>query len=439
VKLHDLLELAERNLRQSRLRNGLTTLGIGVGIASLVAMLSLGAGLQHFVSRRLSSSGLFDVIYVSSSRDMRNIGMGRRQSANLAQTRPLDDAALADLAKIPGVAEAYPDIRFATQITYGEKNTLTLVAGIPLSDRRKEIFEDINGNFFSSERADEILLQAEYAKDLSSDPASLIGKKVTLHYAQREDSKTPSDASGIAAFSVVPKERQLTVVGLVNREVDGIFGIARPRAMIPTQLAQSLHILQPTGVRVQAGDSSYSAVFVRVANPKQVESIEDQIKQLGFTARSLLDASRNLQAVFIILDAFLGIFGSLALVVASLGIVNTLVMAILERRHEIGIMKAIGASDGDVKQLFFTESGVMGVTGGVLGVLMGWGIGRLINFGTQKYLQMQQMPKVEDVWFVPWWLVLSAIAFSILVSLIAGLYPASRAAKLQPAQTLRYE
>lgn len=438
MKLHDLLELAERNLRQSRLRNGLTTLGIGVGIASLVAMLSLGAGLQQFVSKRLNSSGLFDVIYVSSARDLRNLGQEHRQSANITQTRALDDAALSDISKITGVAEVYPDIRFATQITYGEKNTLTVVAGIPLSDRRKEVFEDIKGGFFSADKANEILLQSDYARELSADPASLIGKKVTLHYAQREDAKVPADASGIAAFSVVPKERQLTVVGLVSRSVDGFFGIA-PRAMIPTQLAQSLHILQPTGVRVQAGDSAYSALMVRASNPKQVQQIEDHIKQLGFNARSLLDASRNIQALFIILDAFLGIFGSLALVVASLGIVNTLVMAILERRHEIGIMKAIGASDADVRKLFFTESGVMGAAGGVLGVLMGWGIGRLINFGTQRYLQRLQMPRAEDVWFVPWWLVLAAICFSILVSLIAGLYPAARAAKLQPAQTLRYE
>ena len=136
---------------------------------------------------------------------------------------------------------------------------------------------------------------------------------------------------------------------------------------------------------------------------------------------------------------FLGIFGSLALVVASLGIVNTLVMAILERRREIGIMKALGASDGDVKKIFFVEACSMGVLGGALGVGMGWLIGRVINFGTNLYLQRQLEAKPQEFWYVPLWLVLGAVGFSVLVSLFAGLYPASRAAKLDPVQALRHE
>ena len=138
------------------------------------------------------------------------------------------------------------------------------------------------------------------------------------------------------------------------------------------------------------------------------------------------------------LDLFLGIFGSLALAVASIGIVNTLVMAILERRREIGILKAIGASDMDVKRLFFAEAGVMGAFGGVLGVALGWAIGRVINLGTNIYLRRQDMAP-EQIWFVPWWLVGGALGFAIVVSLLSGLYPAARAARLDPVQALRYE
>ena len=111
--------------------------------------------------------------------------------------------------------------------------------------------------------------------------------------------------------------------------------------------------------------------------------MEDAIKKMGFNTFSILDASRSIQQFFKVLDVFLGIFGSLALAVASIGIVNTLVMAILERRREIGIMKAIGASDGDIKKLFFAEAGAMGILGGVVGVALGWAIGQIINFGHQ--------------------------------------------------------
>jgi putative ABC transport system permease protein len=138
------------------------------------------------------------------------------------------------------------------------------------------------------------------------------------------------------------------------------------------------------------------------------------------------------------MDLLLGIFGSLALAVASLGIVNTLVMAILERRREIGVLKALGASNRDVRQLFFAEASVMGIAGGAFGVLLGWGIGRTIQFVTAAYLRQQGIP-AENIWLVPWWLVLGAMVFSLMVSLAAGMYPASRAARLDPVEALRYQ
>src|SRR5437660_1826780 len=177
---------------------------------------------------------------------------------------------------------------------------------------------------------------------------------------------------------------------------------------------------------------------MRVKDPSRIQGVEDAIKKMGFTTFSILDASRSLQQFFKVLDVFLGIFGSLALAVAFIGIVNTLVMAILERRREIGIMKAIGASDGDVKKLFFAEAGAMGILGGIVGVALGWAIGSLINVGTNVYLKRQGFPP-EHFWAVPWWLVVFAIIFAFLVSLVSGLYPAGRAARLDPVQALRYE
>jgi len=201
-------------------------------------------------------------------------------------------------------------------------------------------------------------------------------------------------------------------------------------------------VMQPSDLRdttnMAGGAPVYTTVEVHVKSPTQVQAVEDAIKKMGFNTFSIVDTTRSLRQFFAVLDLFLGIFGSLALAVASIGIINTLVMAILERRREIGIMKAIGASDGDVKGLFFAEAGVMGVFGGVVGVALGWTIGRVINLGTNVYLKRQHFPP-EQIWFVPWWLVLGAIGFAIVVSLLSGLYPASRAARLDPVQALRYE
>jgi putative ABC transport system permease protein len=216
-------------------------------------------------------------------------------------------------------------------------------------------------------------------------------------------------------------------------------GAARARVFVPLKLAQDLHVMQSSLRDASPSDAAtYTSISVRVGNPNRVPAVEDAIKKMGFSAFSLVDATRSMRQFFAVLDGFLAIFGSLALAVASIGIVNTLVMAILERRREIGIMKALGASDADVRGLFFAEAGAMGLVGGTVGVTLGWVIGRLINFGTNIYLQRQHFPPAQ-IWSVPLWLVLSAIAFSIVVSLLSGLYPAARAAHLDPVQALRYE
>jgi putative ABC transport system permease protein len=200
--------------------------------------------------------------------------------------------------------------------------------------------------------------------------------------------------------------------------------------------------MQPTDLReisrAAGEDPVYSSISARVADPTQVQPVENAVKKMGFNTFSILDATRSLRQFFAVLDLFLGIFGSLALAVASIGIVNTLVMAILERRREIGIMKAIGASDADVRTLFFAEAGAMGALGGIVGVALGWSMGQAINFGTNIYLKRQALPP-EHFWSVPWWLVAGAIVFAFIVSLVSGLYPAGRAARLDPVQALRYE
>jgi putative ABC transport system permease protein len=178
---------------------------------------------------------------------------------------------------------------------------------------------------------------------------------------------------------------------------------------------------------------------VRMKSAAYAEKVEASVKEMNFAAYSYLDATKSIRRFFAVLDMFLGIFGSLALAVAFLAIVNTLVMAVLERRREIGIMKALGASDADVKKLFFAEAATMGLAGGTVGVALGWAIGRAINFGSNLYLHKIMKMPAQNLWTVPLWLVAGAIGFSVLVSVAAGIYPAARAARLDPVQALRYE
>ncbi len=452
MKARDLSELALRNLREAALRNSLTTLGVAVGVASLVAMLSLGVGLQELASKRLSNSGLFDTVLVTSRANFR--GFGRTVEKKPAQeARLLDEDARKEMEHLPNVVEVYPQIRFPTEVRYAGSPYSTIVAGIPASARGNGAFEGIQGQFFSGANAEEAILQIEFAKELSAQPFTLIGKELFVRYMERQalgsqaEKSDPgsADSTGGASegFSIVPREKQLRIVGVVETEpAAGFGGFGSGRLLIPLGVATTLRAAQVNDLREALhptnGKITYASLTLRAKSPSQVEGIETAVKNMGFGAFSLLDASRNLRLFFTIFDLLLGIFGSLALAVATLGIVNTLVMAILERRREIGILKALGAADRDVKQLFFVEAGVMGLLGGFLGVGFGWLIGHGVTWGTNLYLQRQNLPPAH-VFSVPWWLVLGAITFAVVVSLGAGLYPATQAARLNPVEALRYE
>jgi putative ABC transport system permease protein len=470
MKAFDLGELALRNLRESVLRNSLTTVGISVGVASLVAMLSLGIGLQQLATRRLVKSGLFDTVIVTSRRDLRNFGEDDDSNKPSPVESPsLDEPARLKIAQLPSVVEAYPDIRFITSLSYDDKPHLTMVAGIPESAKGNEAFEGLQGSFFSSREAPEAILQKSFAAELlgkTPKPGAeeapvaelacpLIGKELVMRYAERipvpalgaandrgGDDSSAAASSDSTTYSIRSKEIKLRIVGVTDLDPESMRGALRARVMLPLELVQSLHVAQPGSARdtTQAASAAptYLSLSVRVKDAVRVQAVEDAIKKMGFNTFSMLDATKSLRRFFAVLDLFLLIFGSLALAVASIGIVNTLVMAILERRREIGIMKAIGASDEDVQRLFFAEACVMGALGGVLGVALGWTIGRVINLATNLYLKKQGL-QPEQIWFVPWWLVGGAIVFAIVVSLLSGLYPARRAARLDPVQALRYE
>jgi ABC-type antimicrobial peptide transport system permease subunit len=530
VKTRDLTELAIRNLREALLRNSLTTLGVAVGVASLVAMLSLGVGLQTLASKRLLRSGLFDSVLVSQGRGGRGPGRNERakEISSVKDAPPLDEAALQTFEKLPNVTEVYPQIRFSTDLRYTGNNFTTNALGIPESSRKGEAFEGMTGKFFSSPDAEEAILQLELAQEvvakppakplpkapsastnpqaasdksatsvpetgpktapqtsqqsapqnstqksatdnagsssasaarpsapaLPANPSDLVGKTIVIRYAERatfssaaerDDALLESAMTGQlnGALSVVPKEKTLRIVGIVESDPSaGMGGFGGGRLFLPLKLAESLHVAQPSDMQALLSDTetkpTYTALTVRVQKPKDVAAVEAAIKKMGYSAFSLLDATKGLRLVFTVFDLFLGLFGSLALTVASLGIINTLVMAILERRREIGVLKALGATDGDVKSLFFAEAAAMGFFGGLLGVALGWLIGQALTWGTGIYLRQQDLPTAK-ISYVPWWLALGAVAFATIVSLLAGLYPAARASRLNPVDALRYE
>ena len=451
----DAVHLAMRNLRQSKLRTSLTVLGVSIGIASLAGMVSLGVGLQDQFVGRFMRAGVFDSITVLSGdtrinvpfgggRAGRGAGGGRQNAPPVADTprKPLDDAALQELAALENVATAYPIIRVPLELKFGEHTEFAAAAGVPMSSKGEGGFQKIpHGQFFANEMDPACMLSLEKAKQLNAeDPGSMIGKTLNLTYA------TALPSAGSPAVPMAMQVQRVSidcaVVGIVERETGPAPG---PNTVAPLMLplAKTREIntaVQQTQrlVRGRGSEGIYSSIAVKVTRPQHTQDVEERIKKLGYSAFSLNDALEGAKRAFLILDIILGLVGSIALAVALLGIMNTMVMSILERTREIGIMKAIGGSDSDVRRIFLIEAAVIGVIGGIAGLILGWIVGRIINFGANQYI-LSQGGAAGNLFSIPAWLIGSAIAFSILVSLAAGAYPARRAARLDPIQALRHD
>lgn len=466
MTFRDTIGLALRNLSQAKLRTTLTMLGVSIGVASLAGMVSLGVGLQEQVVGRVLQTGVFDSITVVPAgelgaagaflnargrgglrADFAGRGRGSSSGSGSAQTPPpkLDQAAVKQLSAMDEVREVYPNIRVPVQLTIGDFSRAVALAGVPMSSKSEGAFQTFAyGGFFNNGSDRDCMLSLNMARQIDEQsPGSLIGKTATVSYAASRAADSAPDT--VVGFNVQRAELQCRIVGIVERDPGGLpIGGFGPNigVMIPISLAETIDAVIVTDVqsilRNPSPAKTYGTVTVKVKDAKLTQEVEDRLRRMGFAALSVNDALRGAKTAFILFDIVQGLVGSIALVVSLLGVINTMVMSILERTREIGIMKAIGASDEHIRRIFLLEASVIGLLGGLLGVAIGWAAGRMINFGANLYIKSQGGTP-GTIFSLPPWLIASAIAFSVVVSLIAGSYPASRAAKLDPIQALRHD
>ena len=458
MTFRDTLGLALRNLGQAKLRTSLTVMGVSIGIASLAGMVSLGVGLQDQFVGRFTKSGMFDSINVMPGSvgqitfgpggrgrgGLGRRGFGRNSAATAPENaRELTDEALKELAAMEHVKDVYPNLRVPVEVKYGGESEFAVAAGVPMGVRGEGAFQAIPyGRFFDSESENACMLSLDFAKRMNDqDPKKLVGQSLTLNYA----SAAFAEASAPKAAPTMQRaEMTCPIVGIVEREsgpfaaAGGVSPLMVPMAKAKEIFASSLATAQALMRDPTKTSRPYPSAVVKVKAAQSTEDVEDRIKKMGFSAFSLSDALQGAKRAFIILDIVLSLIGSIALAVSALGIMNTMVMSILERTREIGIMKAIGGSDGDIRRIFLIEASAIGFFGGIMGVALGWIVGRIINFGANVYIQ-QQGGTAGNLFSLPFWLIGGAIGFSIAISLLAGSYPAARAARLDPIQALRHD
>jgi putative ABC transport system permease protein len=459
VRFADAVDFALASLRKRRLRTLLTASGVMIGIGALVSMISFGKGLQKNVTQAFRSSDLFTTLMImpgGANAPGRN-GPGEDPDDQPGpgpkdRGRPdavLDDAAVAAIAKIPGVAMAYPDIGFPAMVGLGSGGgEFRLVQVVPAAVAATQARKIKWGRTYASDEEEGVLVSRSFLRRSKfSDPAAAVGQKirittVSLDLGRLATLNLGSILSGETS-PVAQETYEFPILGVMGAEAFGQEGNLAPSGvMIPPGPAKRIKRLPFSSVwdlfRVKGGRMGYSAVTVKLGSLRDLEPVRSEVRKMGFSTFALADQFDQITKAFYIMDMVLAAVGMIAIVVAALGIVNTMVMSILERFREIGVMKAVGAADGDIKRIFFFESGAIGFAGGAAGCALGWVTSLVINRVVNFYLARQGVPPVHYFAF-PFWIFAGAVAFSVLVSLASGIYPARRAARVDPVVALRHD
>jgi ABC-type antimicrobial peptide transport system permease subunit len=495
MSFFDLLQLSIRNLREARLRATLTTMGVIVGVAMIVTMMSFGLGLQRNTIERFKELDLFNEITVfgkslsslaamgqknsnSNSKNNSNNNSGNNQPGSReARGEPdkppekiLDDAAVAEIGKIPGVATVEPTIFFNTYVRSNSRAQIENLGGALVPNPATRFKEFAAGGMMSAPDAGEAVVDEEFARDFGyAKPADAIGKTIDLlappEKGKAEEEETPNffgipledDTQEESAPADALVARTYRIVGVLKSEDES--GRRRFRGLMPTagmyislpdarswrethrdNLSEvALELARGSGALKENENIGYGSAVVRVSDPVVLTEVRKRITELGFGSFSIVDQLEQLRLVFLIINSALGLLGGISLLVASFGIANTMIMSILERTREIGIMKAIGAEDREIKLIFFIEASVLGLAGGVLGCLVAWGIDAVANRLAYRFILKPQGASFVDFFALPPYLWLGAIVFAVLISILAALYPAARAARIDPVRALRHD
>lgn len=466
----DLTQMAMNNLWRTKLRSSLTILGVVIGIGALSSMISFGVGMQKNLTNAFKKNDLFTSLNVTaSSISLEEISTGDLSDIGEKLQKPvtaLNDSVVDMIREIPGVVVAFPEIRFPVRLKYMEKETNLNLSAIPVGMKDFYPFSEIDrGSFFSSDSSFQILVREKTLRDLGfklkddrEDTATISGKYQLLDpdsviNSPAEIISKEVDVRGILSnpFMALMGRRNLPFKDtIIPFNITGIiperehFGFDRfgGGVYVPLETSKKIPSLGFDNVFDLLGNNlpgdNYGSIYVRVKDMKMTKAVVDTLKHKGLNVFAFSEELKEIKRAFMIMDSLLGAIGLIALVVAALGIINTMLMSILERTREIGVMKSIGGSEGEIKIIFFVEAASIGVIGAVFGLGLGWMVTRIANAVMNSQLKPQDLPSV-DLFSFPLWLMLGAIAFSVLISLAAGLYPAIRAARIDPVKALRHD
>ena len=447
MKVFDLFRLILGNLSRRKARVALTAIGVVIGTAAVVILVSLAIGLQKNANEQLYGIGDLTQIQVMPAYEMTEgggggmvvqVGGGGGKDAGQPQpARLLTNSALDELRAIPGVGSVIPReyLMAGVLIKYQKLEGGSSIIGVDSQDLASLGLEVTEGGTELGRGT--VVIGAMVANNFY-DPRQRPGQEPPpppqLYGQQIQLVLSKYDAQG----NEIRKNISVRVTGVLKEtrgESDWTIYFPLDQIKALNEWAQ--------GRRINYNKEGYSQVIVKVQDVEQVLDISDQITQMGFQAFTLQSIVQGINNFYVILQFIFGGVGAIALLVAAIGIANTMAMSILERTREIGLMKAVGATNRDVLAIFLGEAAGIGFIGGLGGIIIGWLAGQGINVIALVYLANQAgqqggAPPSIAV-YTPVWLPLFALIFSTIIGMISGLYPALRAATMIPVLALKYE
>jgi len=424
MKPGDLFGMALSNLWRRKLRTFLTILAVIIGAALVSLIISLGDGLQTFIERQFGAIFPENAITAYSGADIfafQSSVAKEITSEKQALNRAFTGEDFSQIEQIPGIERIDFGMNLiATSVSPEGSEKKYTVQAFPATDYEAKLRTLMAGSFYAQDDLGVCIISYDYVEAFGwADAADAIGRQVVINIGKRN------------IYNFVTQGYTLTIVGVSEKSS------SMAEIIIPPQEALIMGRFSYDDPKLFTPEKPGYSLQLKIADGSDIEFIADTIRAMGFQALTAGEVLARLNTVFSVVRIALSVFGGIALVVAAIGIINTLMMAVHERTREIGVMKAMGATSGAIRALFTLEGGLLGLAGGVLGTAAAIGLGTLLNFvGSRTFLS--DFPGFELSVFSPM-LILGVIALTTTVSLLAGLYPANRAAGLNAVDSLRYE
>lgn len=443
MKFFDLLRLVAGNLTRRKARVALTAIGVVIGTAAVVILVSLASGLQQSANEQLYGIGDLTQIQVSPSYGSEGVpvqslgGGGGGGFSSSEDIKLLTNSVLEEFRAIPGVESVIPReyLMSGALMKFQKLEAYVNIIGVGADD-----VADLGdeAEFGSTELGRGRIVIGITVPQSFYDPYLRPGQEVPpppeLFDQQVQMIAIKYDANG----NEVRKNIMLRVTGVLKETR----GESDWTVYMPLDQVKQLNEWSQNR-RFNYNKDGYGMVIVKVADVDKVIEIADQITAMGFQAFTPQQFLEGINNFFIVLQVIFGGVGAIALLVAAIGIANTMAMSILERTREIGLMKAVGATNRDVLAIFLGEAAGIGFIGGLGGVIIGWLASQGINAVAMVYLANQATEQggapLSVAVSTPLWLPIFAIIFSTLVGMFSGLYPALRAATMIPVLALKYE